>query len=388
MINRPGYRKSVLLALMLILVLGMATESRAEDSGCLDWLWPGNWFSSRTTYAPPYPGPAMVPPSTYCTPCAPAPMCCPAPCACAPQTTYRTVVDRVPVTTYMPVVTTNPCTGCATTAYRPTFTLTRQVRLIPYTTAFMGYSGGPCSTCVGMGSCVGGSCGMPGYSSMGGCSSCSSYGSAPCVGCSSCGVGDGCSSCGVAGSPGGCSSCGVAGSPGGCSSCGVPADAGAPGAVTPVPDGASAVPTLPGPVAPDQSYPGKSATPPSGSSNPPPTFAPPATPSTPSTPITPPAGSGANPPATYRNQSLPGPATQAKPIPDLGPGYRPLPLPRPAVKPSDSRTTWTPAPGGPAIRMVAATPRTATVEPAVVSSPALSTGASRPVLTEWHAARD
>ena len=368
MTNRPGYRKFVLLTLMLVLVLGMATESRAEDGGCLDWLWPWNWFSSRTTYAPPYPGPAMVPPSTYCAPCGVAPACCPAPSPCAPQTTYRAVVDRVPVTTYMPVATTNPCTGCATTAYRPTYMLTRQVRLIPYTTPYMGYSGGPCSTCVGMGSCVGGSCGMPGYSSMGGCSSGSPCGAGPCDGGSS---------------------CGVAGSPAGCSSCGVPVDAGVPGAVTPVPDGASAAPVLPGPVAPDQSYPGTSAVPvvpPSGSTNPPPTFAPPATPSTPATPITPPAGSRTTPPpATYRNQSLPGPTTQAKPIPDLGPGYSPLPLPRPMVKPTDSRTTWAPAPVGPAIRLVAAMPRTAAVEPA----PASSTGAASPaVLTEWHAARD
>ena len=368
MTSHPMCRKVVLLGLVSVLMLGMTGESRAED-GCLSWLWPGNWFSSRTTYAPPYPGPMMAPPSTGYGVCAPAPVCCPAPTCCVPQTSYRTVVDRIPVTTYMPVVTSNPCTGCAVTAYRPSVAMVRQVRLIPYTTSFMGYSGSPCSTCVSVGSCVGGSCGMLGFAPAGGCSSCTSGGcfSGSCVG----------------GSCDGSSSYGMAVAPGGCSSCSVPSNGPTPATLSPTPaGGASTPPSLPGPVAPDQANPSSVAPrvpSASGSTSPQPTFAPPSTPATPSTPVT--------PPATYRNQSLPTPSAPVKPIPDLGPGYRPLPLPRPSVSP-DSRTTSIPVQPSATIQLIAATPRLAAAEQSAPGSVSSSDANQSKEFSGWRAARD
>lgn len=147
-----------------VLLAGTAGESRALD--CLR-----NWFSARTTYAPPYSGPVAT------TAAMPVAGCCPAPVTAAyvPQTCYRSVVETVPVTSFMPVTTCDPCTGCPRTAFRPTTAMVRQVRLVPYT-SYRVQIAQPCNTCAPLNPCLGGACGTPmaavGIAAPAGCSSC------------------------------------------------------------------------------------------------------------------------------------------------------------------------------------------------------------------------
>ncbi len=63
--------------------------------------------------------------ATSCSPCA---------VQYVQQTSYRAEVVQVPVTSYQPVVTTDPCTGCATTVMRPVVTYVQQVRYRPVIT--------------------------------------------------------------------------------------------------------------------------------------------------------------------------------------------------------------------------------------------------------------
>ncbi len=99
----------------------------------LDWLCgkqPNE--TAMTTYTPPYTGE-----------CAPAVAAAPVVVAPPPYveyTGYRTVVQRVPVTTYRPVLTPAPYAGYAVTAYRPVVVWSNQARLVPYTTYRAAYA--------------------------------------------------------------------------------------------------------------------------------------------------------------------------------------------------------------------------------------------------------
>lgn len=62
-----------------------------------------------------------------------APAACPQTVNYMPQTAYRTVVQRVPVTTFQPVSTCDPC-GNRVTAMRPIVTMQTQTQVVPYTT--------------------------------------------------------------------------------------------------------------------------------------------------------------------------------------------------------------------------------------------------------------
>jgi len=55
-------------------------------------------------------------------------------CSYCPQTTYRTVYRRVPVTVYRPVTTVDPCTGCPTTTMHPCTTTQQVAQRVPVTT--------------------------------------------------------------------------------------------------------------------------------------------------------------------------------------------------------------------------------------------------------------
>jgi len=135
-----------------------------------------------------------------------------------PQTSYRTVWRRVPVTNYRPVASVDPCTGCTTTVMKPCSTYTWQAQRVPTVcyrpvqtqprtgffqrlcnrwkqpaTPTYSYSPAvacpaPCSTCptpCTTGSCSTGACGVP-MSSM--VSSAPGYYSGSPSGCSSCNV--------------------------------------------------------------------------------------------------------------------------------------------------------------------------------------------------------
>ena len=51
-----------------------------------------------------------------------------------PCTSYRTSVERVPVTQFRPQTSTDPCTGCTTTCMRPCTTFTYRTKRVPFTT--------------------------------------------------------------------------------------------------------------------------------------------------------------------------------------------------------------------------------------------------------------
>ena len=151
-------------------LLAVPAESRA--CRCLDSLF--GCGAARTTYRAPFFAPAYAPVAApACTSCAPRS------CSYVPQTCYRTVYRRVPVTTCRATTCCDPCTGCPVTTYRPVTTWASRPQLVPYTTYRVVYSRAY-SPCVGYGlcgtrggPCVGGACGVgamsPGTS---GCSSC------------------------------------------------------------------------------------------------------------------------------------------------------------------------------------------------------------------------
>lgn len=117
-----------------------------ESQGCLfSWLCPSACSAPApvTTYAAPYvacPSPCS-PCASPCSPCAPACSPCVVPysagrvslmpvaqgcytpvsqtCQYVPQTTYRWSYSRISWTRFQPVTAVDPCTGCATTSYRP-----------------------------------------------------------------------------------------------------------------------------------------------------------------------------------------------------------------------------------------------------------------------------
>lgn len=120
------------------------------EAGLFDWLFPWRQqnLCSYTTYRFAYrPGSLMTAPLTSTTPgcCQTAAMpvggC--GPCSAgypaqtvqyAPQVSYRTVYDQVPTTTCRAVMTTDPCTGCPVTTYRPFLGFLRRPRVVAYTT--------------------------------------------------------------------------------------------------------------------------------------------------------------------------------------------------------------------------------------------------------------
>lgn len=98
----------------------------AKSFALCDWLC--SWLRPRgtavTTYTPPFsprPVVAAVPAAATV-------------CSYVPQTAYQAVYRPVPVTAYQPITTWDPCTGCATTAYRPVAAWGYQAQLVPTTT--------------------------------------------------------------------------------------------------------------------------------------------------------------------------------------------------------------------------------------------------------------
>ncbi len=87
-----------------------------------------------------------------------------------PCTSFRTVCERVPVTTFRPETRTDPCTGCTITCMRPCTTFTTQTRRVPYTTFRPEYRtqtfqvpvttvSNDCNTCPTASPCATGACG-------------------------------------------------------------------------------------------------------------------------------------------------------------------------------------------------------------------------------------
>ena len=106
----------------------LAVPAESEACGFLDCLF--GWRSGpQTTYRIPNPTTAYAPVS-----CAPSSPCATQTCRYVPQTCYRTVCQRVPMTTCQAMTCSDPCTGCPVTTYRPVTVWTTQTRLVPYTT--------------------------------------------------------------------------------------------------------------------------------------------------------------------------------------------------------------------------------------------------------------
>lgn len=83
--------------------------------------------ASTTGYAP-YSAGYAAPAGNGCSTCAPS-------CGCAPQTSYRTVYQPVPVTSYQPVTACGPC-GNQVTTLRPVVTYRMQPQVVPYTSSW------------------------------------------------------------------------------------------------------------------------------------------------------------------------------------------------------------------------------------------------------------
>jgi len=143
------FRSITGMCLVVAIVLTAAAESQAcEFLDRLFGRWCGGWCGTQTqttTFQPIYtPTTYSFPTVTSSTPVAasPASSCVQQTCQYVPQTCYRTVYQRRPVVSYQPVVSTDACTGCAVTTYRPVTTWVNQARLVPYTTYRLVYSNG------------------------------------------------------------------------------------------------------------------------------------------------------------------------------------------------------------------------------------------------------
>jgi hypothetical protein len=180
----------------------------ADSSSCnaclLDWMFPRR--VERPVYAVYYPS-APVTSGCVC----PAPTtcgyvsgaACAAPAAApvatyysyAPQTRFRTVWARVPVTSFRPVVATSAACPTVTTALQPCTSYTWQAQRVPYLTLF------PQIPSPGWPVCANGACAAPAYAScptteVGGFwSPVATYGTSPCVGCDTDGTTNGCPTC-------------------------------------------------------------------------------------------------------------------------------------------------------------------------------------------------
>lgn len=141
-----GFVAAVLAAFLAGSVLG----PRQIWAGPFDWLSPEWWQSrpvtvyapvvspaSTTVYSPITTAPTVLPAAT---PIAPTTTVTYAPaaqtCYYAPETRYRWVYGRMPVTSYRPVNVVDPCTGAVTTTYQPVtrLTLLPWLHREPYTT--------------------------------------------------------------------------------------------------------------------------------------------------------------------------------------------------------------------------------------------------------------
>lgn len=128
-------------------VVMLALPAKLQACACLDRLFGWGRAPALTTYRAPYVPSAAVPASsTVSVPTALQT------CRYVPQTCYRTVYRRVPVTTYRAVAGYDPCTGCPTTSCLPVTTWARVAHLVPYTTYRLAYtpvappvSYGPCA---------------------------------------------------------------------------------------------------------------------------------------------------------------------------------------------------------------------------------------------------
>ena len=142
----------------------MLLATPAESSACLSWLFGGCGGSARTTYRAPYYGQSYAPAyraPAYSAPAYSAPAygapacgsCVPQTVRYVPQTSYRTVYRRAPVTTCGAFCGSDPCTGCPVTYYRPVTSWTVQAVSVPYTTYRLVYTNA-CSPSVGCSSCA------------------------------------------------------------------------------------------------------------------------------------------------------------------------------------------------------------------------------------------
>ena len=118
--------------------------SPAASYAIFDWLcpWSKKQQTTDTTYVPPFSGrPAAWAPRSGAATVAPATpevppvvVTMPGTCCYVPQTCYRTVYGKVPVTSYMPVTCYDPCSGCPQVTYRPVTTWSYRAMLQPYST--------------------------------------------------------------------------------------------------------------------------------------------------------------------------------------------------------------------------------------------------------------
>ncbi len=159
MFNTKSMRVAMILCGVAAVLLLVPAESNGFF-GCLFGTCGGcGSCGPRAAYSAP------VAPMSYapafnpgCAPCATQT------CRYVPQTSYRTVYRRVPVTTCRTITGCDPCTGCPTTTYRPVTSWAFRRQLVPYTTYRLVYSN-PCGT---TGSAFGRVFGV----SSSGCSSC------------------------------------------------------------------------------------------------------------------------------------------------------------------------------------------------------------------------
>ena len=140
------YQKALRGAVITCGVAGMFLATPAMSLDCLSWLFGG--CGARTTYRVPYYAPSYAP--AYSAPACNS--CVPQTVRYVPQTYYRTVYRRVPVTTCGAFTCADPCTGCPVTYYRPVASWTYQASYVPYTSYRLVYSN-PCNPCVTTSAC-------------------------------------------------------------------------------------------------------------------------------------------------------------------------------------------------------------------------------------------
>ncbi|MEE8452141.1 MAG: hypothetical protein V3R99_09510 [Thermoguttaceae bacterium] len=164
MVYRKMFRAASLCGvaaiLLTVILLTPTGEARAQGCGLFDTLF--GW-AQPTTYAAPV-GPSLCPP-TVSTGCAQT-------CQYVPQTCYRTVYQRVPVTTYRSVTRCDPCTGCPVTTCCPVTTWTQRATRVPYTTYRLVYTNQYAASCRTCGFGTWGTFGAGGV----GCASCQTGG--------------------------------------------------------------------------------------------------------------------------------------------------------------------------------------------------------------------
>ncbi|MCA9213498.1 MAG: hypothetical protein KDB27_10560 [Planctomycetales bacterium] len=129
--NHRCYRRLPLLLAAVVLTTGVSIPRKSDAGPLLDWLFRRR---NRTVAYSPIGG------------------CCGGAAYCEqtvvnyiPQTSYRTVWQPVPVTTYRQTTHCNPTTGLPITCTRPCTTYTYQARRVPYTSYRPVYSKVPVS---------------------------------------------------------------------------------------------------------------------------------------------------------------------------------------------------------------------------------------------------